>query len=411
MDKKWRRLRWTRDGCPTTRVRWHVAAICEQAGRVGRRPLVALLHVAGERNRGRLVVLSREPVEGRVCECRHHQRYCLRGHQRPGHRSTHHESLRPRQRDRDAIAPGGGRQLGHGWREEGGRDGEDLEAASQSDHGRCGGHASVGLTEGDVGDGAGAGENAEAEVTTAGEHGQRVGDVVAGGDLEQVRAHGGGGLGFARDDDGQLGLVLGPRGPSPRPLRRLNSRLTSYPPFGLHVGIRSLRLAAAPAAVHVFAGTPLYLLLLEIMVLKGSVLHAASKLQKLLRLRTYRTEYCSVEGKAMRLEQKKAELNGHSQSVGEEEDRKRKRKRKRGIAHDSFQEERDKDDPGLSGVRGRKSGLINELLAHLNLMKALLLPLCTTKKIKMTQYCLTRALFTWAESKFRNTQMQGGRGL
>ncbi|GMN40122.1 hypothetical protein TIFTF001_009344 [Ficus carica] len=119
-----------------------------------------------------------------------------------------------------AVGEGGGGGVGVG--EEGGGDGEDVEAAVEGDGGAVG---SGGLAEGDVGDGAGAGEDAEAHVLPPAEPGDGLDDVVSSGDFEDVGAHGG--LGVAGDDDGGLGLVLGPRGPPPGPPDHLDGRAVS----------------------------------------------------------------------------------------------------------------------------------------------------------------------------------------
>lgn len=77
--------------------------------------------------------------------------------------------------------------------------------------GRRGG--SVGrLTEGDVGDGAVASEDADASSPPAGVDGDAGDDVGSVGDFEDVRSEGV--RAVASDDDGWLGLVLGSGWPS-----------------------------------------------------------------------------------------------------------------------------------------------------------------------------------------------------
>lgn len=71
------------------------------------------------------------------------------------------------------------------------------------------------MTESDVGNGSGAGENAEADVFAAAEAGNGLDDVVASRDFENVGAHRG--LRVSGDDDGGLGLVFGARGTTSGP--------------------------------------------------------------------------------------------------------------------------------------------------------------------------------------------------
>lgn len=68
------------------------------------------------------------------------------------------------------------------------------------------------LAEGDVGDGATTAEDGDAAAAAVGEGGDGVGDVGAGGDLEDVAVEGVGAV-FG-DDNGGLGLVFGARGAS-----------------------------------------------------------------------------------------------------------------------------------------------------------------------------------------------------
>lgn len=65
------------------------------------------------------------------------------------------------------------------------------------------------LPEGDIGDGAGAGHDANATLAAAGEGGDTVDDVMAVGDFHDVCSEGIGTV--SGDDDGWLGLVFGSR--------------------------------------------------------------------------------------------------------------------------------------------------------------------------------------------------------
>lgn len=87
--------------------------------------------------------------------------------------------------------------------EEGTGEGEDLETALESSDGARSG----GLAESNVGDGAGAAEDANAALAAAGEVGDGVGDVGAAGDLHDVAAESVGAV--TGDDDGGFGFVLG----------------------------------------------------------------------------------------------------------------------------------------------------------------------------------------------------------
>jgi hypothetical protein len=110
--------------------------------------------------------------------------------------------------DREAVGDGEGRGA---W-EKGGGAGEDVEAAVEGD----GGAGSWGgLAEGDVGNGTGAGEYADAHVLAAAEAGNSLNDVASAGDLKNVRAHGG--VRVAGDEDRGLGLVFGSRWTAPGP--------------------------------------------------------------------------------------------------------------------------------------------------------------------------------------------------
>lgn len=99
-----------------------------------------------------------------------------------------------------------------------------------------------GLLDGDVRDDAVPAQNAEARVLLPAESGRRFDDVDAGGELEDVGAHGRLG-GVARDDDRRFGFVLGAGGPAPWAAhnfdggavageKRRRERVFAGPPFG-----------------------------------------------------------------------------------------------------------------------------------------------------------------------------------
>lgn len=155
------------------------------------------------------LVLRRQPVVRRVVERRRDDVDGPGRDERPGHQAADDLALGPGERDGEAVGDGAGRRrLG----DEGGGDGEYVEAAVEGDSGPRGGG---GLPEGDVGDGAGAGEDAEAHVLAAAEPGNGLDDVVPARDLQDVRAHSR--LGVPGYDNGWLGLVLGARGAAPGP--------------------------------------------------------------------------------------------------------------------------------------------------------------------------------------------------
>lgn len=74
------------------------------------------------------------------------------------------------------------------------------------------------LTQREVSDGAGGGKDAKAEVLLAGEILERVDDVVAVGDLEDMRFERGRSVGVPGYDDRRLRSVLGAGRPAPWPL-------------------------------------------------------------------------------------------------------------------------------------------------------------------------------------------------
>lgn len=102
------------------------------------------------------------------------------GDKRTGDESADDLSLRSGERD--------GEGGGDGRREESGGEGEEVELAVESDGGA--GSRGARLAERDVGDGAGAAEETEADASLAAEAVDGGDDVVSGGDLEDVRAHG-----------------------------------------------------------------------------------------------------------------------------------------------------------------------------------------------------------------------------
>lgn len=75
-----------------------------------------------------------------------------------------------------------------------------------------------GLTESDVGDGAGAGEDADSPPPPASIIRKAIDDIGVGGDLEDMRSKDVGAI--ASDDNGRLGLVLGTRRTAARAAER-----------------------------------------------------------------------------------------------------------------------------------------------------------------------------------------------
>lgn len=88
-------------------------------------------------------------------------------------------------------------------------DGENVVTAMEDD---CASRSVGWLPKTDVRNGAGSREDAETYVTPAGEAGDSLDYVSTSRDLEDVGAHGG--FGFAGDEDGRLGFVLGSRRPA-----------------------------------------------------------------------------------------------------------------------------------------------------------------------------------------------------
>lgn len=160
-----------------------------------------------------VVVVIREAGKSRVFKPGGDDNHRAGSKQRASDHAADDLTLRSSQRDRDAALHGRKRWWKHGTRKR-----KDLEPSTKDDGGGRGLHR---LTKGDVGDGAGAGENAKTDGSAAGEGGDGVNDVVAGGDLEDVSAHGGGRrFGVAGDDEWGFGFVLGSR--------RAASRTASY---------------------------------------------------------------------------------------------------------------------------------------------------------------------------------------
>lgn len=161
---------------------------------------------------GGAFLLRRKPVVRGVVERRGYHEHRPRGDQRAGDESSDDLPLRPGERDGKAV--GNRRRL---LREEGGGDGEYVEAAVES-NGSAGGGG--GLTKRDVGDGSGAGEDADAHVLAAAELRDGIDDVVSSGNFENVGAHSG--FGVSGYDNGWLGLVFGTRRTTSRTPHDLN---------------------------------------------------------------------------------------------------------------------------------------------------------------------------------------------
>uniref|UniRef100_K3XWN2 Uncharacterized protein n=1 Tax=Setaria italica TaxID=4555 RepID=K3XWN2_SETIT len=153
----------------------------------------------------RLVVVEGEALVGGVAEAGGDDHDGPGGDQRAGDRAADDLALPAGEVDGEA---GGGR--GSRRREEGAAEREDLEAAGEVDGGAGPG---PGLPDGDVGDVAGAAEDADADLAPAREPGDAVDDVAPRGDLEDVGAQRAGAV--PRDDHRRLGLVLGPRRAAP----------------------------------------------------------------------------------------------------------------------------------------------------------------------------------------------------
>lgn len=161
------------------------------------------------------IVVFREAVERRVFKAGGDDNHRTGSKQRASHHPADDLPLRSSQRDRHAALDRRQRRRKHGTRE-----GEDLEPSTKHDSGGRGLHR---LTKGNVGDGARAGEDAKTDGSAAGEGGDGVNDVVAGGDLEDVGAHGGRRLSVAGDDKWGFWFVLGSRRPTARAASYFNS--------------------------------------------------------------------------------------------------------------------------------------------------------------------------------------------
>jgi hypothetical protein len=169
------------------------------------------------RRRSHLVaLLERQPLVGDVAERRGDDDDRPRSDERAGHAATDNLALPRGQEGGEAGGP-----RGRGRRQEGAGEGEDLEPAlERGDRRRRGRRARLGrlrLAQRDVGHGPGRRENADAALPAARVGGERLEDVAAGGDLEDVRAERVGAL--PGDDHGRLGLVLGPRRAAARAAR------------------------------------------------------------------------------------------------------------------------------------------------------------------------------------------------
>ncbi|KAK3130280.1 hypothetical protein QOZ80_6BG0491270 [Eleusine coracana subsp. coracana] len=227
----------------------------------------------GDGHRGLVVQCGGEAVEGWVRERGGHDDDVGGRVERAGHGAADDLAVRACERDGDARGGEHGlrRDGGDGGGQERGGDGEDLVLPAE--HEPAAAQALVVLrgervAERDVGDGAGAGEHADAEVAAGGEARERLRDVAAAGDLDDVGPHGRRGVGLPRDHDGRLGPVLGPRGPAPP----LLGHLDAGPVAGDHhhgprrpPRIRLLELLGAAAAVNL-VGEALQLLLLLLAV-------------------------------------------------------------------------------------------------------------------------------------------------
>lgn len=180
---------------------------------------------------------------GRVVERRGDDVNSTSSHERPGDESSDDLALRTCQRDGEAV---GDRTRRRRLREEGGGDREDVESAVE---GNSSSRSSGRLTQSDVGDGSGAGEDNEADVLAAAESRDGVDDVASAGDFQNVRAHGG--LRIPGYDDGRFGLVLGAGRAASGPPDDFNRGAVAS---GGVVGVRNERLGcgAATGAASVF---------------------------------------------------------------------------------------------------------------------------------------------------------------
>jgi hypothetical protein len=150
----------------------------------------------------RLLVAEREELVGGVAEAGRHDDHGSGSNELSGDRATDDLARAAGEVDREA---GGGRRRRGG--QEGAAEREDLVAIGEVEDG------AGGLPDRDVGDGAGAAEDADADLAPAGEPRDAVDDVAAGGDLQDVGAQRARAL--PRDDHRRLRLVLGSRGAAP----------------------------------------------------------------------------------------------------------------------------------------------------------------------------------------------------
>jgi hypothetical protein len=150
----------------------------------------------------RLLVAEREELVGGVAEAGRHDDHGNGSNELSGDRATDDLARAAGEVDREA---GGGRRRRGG--QEGAAEREDLVAIGEVEDG------AGGLPDRDVGDGAGAAEDADADLAPAREPRDAVDDVAAGGDLQDVGAQRARAL--PRDDHRRLRLVLGSRGAAP----------------------------------------------------------------------------------------------------------------------------------------------------------------------------------------------------
>lgn len=137
------------------------------------------------------------------------------GNKRSGDRTADDLALRPSQRDRETARYRiRRRRLGKKSR----TDGEDIKSAMESNSSTRGRGR---LTERDVRDGTGTGEQGEAHISPATEPCNSLDNIVPTRDFENVGTHDG--LGIARNDDGRFGFVLGARRATPRPPNDFNA--------------------------------------------------------------------------------------------------------------------------------------------------------------------------------------------
>ena len=134
-----------------------------------------------------------------------HEQDWPRGDELAGHAPADHLALPAGEEDGEAA--GAGRR---GRREDGAREGQDLELAAHGGDQAARGRRAW-LAERDVGDGAATAEHGDAAAAAARELADALDDVGSRGDLEDVGVERVGAV--PRHDDGRLGLVLGAQRP------------------------------------------------------------------------------------------------------------------------------------------------------------------------------------------------------